>query len=435
VQANAAARRPAPRPTGSDFSPYLWAAVPAEIAARHGLAPAHVLRFDANLPAFPPPLPASASTLLADRGDYPEGTYRDLRDAAASYAGCAVDEVVIDAGADGLIGLVARTFLAAGRRAVVEDPTYPLYSIASGIEGATVAAASANVDALVAAGRGAHVLWLCNPANPSGALRPLGEIADLAAVLPETLVCVDEAYYEYAGESVAALAATRPNLVCIRTLSKAFGLGGLRVGYAIAALPVAAELTARREPAPVSTVAARIAAAALRDPVAAAAEVEAVRAERERIRGALAAAGYDVPAVHANFVVVRMPDALSLATRLERRGLVVRAYPGALRLTVRSPADDDLLLAALGLEAPRATRRSATVLGPGTRASLVADGAGRVRVQTGDADRDGRLERMAVEAGLDLELLADGRPPNATVADVLGEALAQAIGSDARAFS
>jgi hypothetical protein len=75
------------------------------------------------------------------------------------------------------------------------------------------------------------------------------------------------------------------------------------------------------------------------------------------------------------------------------------------------------------------------VLGAGTRASLVADGTGRVRVQTGDAARDRRLERMAVEAALDLELLADGRPPNATVADVLGEALARAIGSDARAFS
>ncbi|MDQ3889958.1 MAG: aminotransferase class I/II-fold pyridoxal phosphate-dependent enzyme, partial [Actinomycetota bacterium] len=259
-----------PRPTGSPFSPYVWAATAADVAAAHRLSPAQVLRFDANLPAFPAPLPIPAESALADRGEYPEGSYRELREAAAGYAGCAAEEVAVDAGADGLIGLVAKVFLAPGRRAVVERPTYPLYSIASALEGAKVRDAPRRLAALAEAARGAHVLWLCNPGNPSGALFRAAEIARVADELPETLVCVDEAYFEYCAETVAPLALERSNLVCVRTLSKAFGLAGLRVGYAVAAHSLAAELTARRAPAPISATAAALGAAALRRPSVAA---------------------------------------------------------------------------------------------------------------------------------------------------------------------
>jgi histidinol-phosphate aminotransferase len=419
-------RSVAPRPTGPGFTPYVWAATAADIAARHALSPAHVLRFDANIPPFPGRLPLTPNEALAERGEYPEGTYAELRAAAAAYAGVSPDEVAIDAGADGLIGLVARTFLAPGRRAVVEEPTYPLYAIASRLEGALVETTNRNLEALASAARGAHVLWLCNPGNPTGALWKAGEIGAVAEALPATLVCVDEAYYEYAGETVAPVARRLPNLVCIRTLSKAFGLAGLRVGYAIAAAETAAELSARRTPAPVATAAARIAADALRladlD-----AEVRATVAERERLRAAFLAAGYEAPAVHANFVLARTSDARALAADLERQGLVVRAYADALRITVRTPADDDLLLAALGLEAAAGAPASATVRCGGARASLVLAGCGRARVATGEPARDHRFERLAADAELDLEFVADQHAAEADIAAVFGEALARAL--------
>src|SRR5204863_8953322 len=141
-----------------------------DVAARHGLSPAHVLRFDANLPAFPAPLGSVARTALADRGEYPDGSYRELRNAAAAYAGCEREEIVVDAGADGLIALVARTYLTRGSIAVTESPTYPLYAVASGIEGAEVVDAPRELDSLAASARDAQVLWLCNPGNPSGEL-------------------------------------------------------------------------------------------------------------------------------------------------------------------------------------------------------------------------------------------------------------------------
>jgi histidinol-phosphate aminotransferase len=302
---------------------------------------------------------------------------------------------------------------------VTESPTYPLHAIASRIEGADVRTAPRDLDALAEAGREARVVWLCNPGNPSGELWPAGEIVRLAEALPDALVAVDEAYFEYGGETVAGAATRLANLVAIRTLSKAFGLAGLRIGYAVASREVATALGARRQPSPISTTAAELAAAGLRqsriEP-----EVAATIAERERVRSALAAAGFDVPVVHANFVVARSADAPRLAAELEHQGLVVRGYPDSLRITVRSPADDDLVLRALGAEAPPADRRSATVFRPGVRASLVLDGSGRVRSATREA------EHRAVEAGWDLELVADRGAEDADVARALDEAIALA---------
>jgi histidinol-phosphate aminotransferase len=417
---------PEPRATGSGFRAYVWAPTVDETAARHGLSRAHVLRFDANLPALPAPLPVPAHVALERRGEYPDGSYRRLREAAAEYAGCDADEVVVDSGADGLIGLVARTFLTAGRHAVVERPTYPVYAIASRIEGAAVDEAGGGLTALEAAARGASVLWLCNPGNPRGGLVAPPEVARVADALPETLVCVDEAYFEYCDESAVQAARSRDNLVVVRTLSKAFGLAGLRVGYAVTSAAVARTLTERRGPAPITTTAALLAEAALRDPATARAEAASARDERERLRGALLAAGLTAPVTHTNFVVVETPEAPALARDLERRGLVVRGYPDALRITVRSPSDDDLLLAALGIRAPPSSRRSATVLADGLRVSLTVDGSGRTSVATGDDARDARVELRARAAGWDLELIADETVGAGAVDAALSEAEAQA---------
>src|SRR5262249_4345546 len=152
------------RPMPEGFEPYIWARQASEVAAAHGLSPAQVLRFDANTPPLPgvPTIPLGES--FAALNDYPEGTYRELREAAAAYACVGPAPVVIGAGAADLIALVARTFLAPGRRAAVQRPTYPLYAIASGIEGAEAVAAPLEPEAL----RGFDVVWICNPANPTG---------------------------------------------------------------------------------------------------------------------------------------------------------------------------------------------------------------------------------------------------------------------------
>jgi imidazoleglycerol phosphate dehydratase HisB len=316
--------------------------------------------------------------------------------------------------------------------AAVQRPTYPLYAIASGIEGATVAEADLDPKALA----GADVVWICNPANPTGALLRPESIADLARKLPAAVLAVDEAYFEYAGATVVPLIAGAPNVIAIRSLSKAFGFAALRVGYAVAAPEIASELERRRSPAPISAPAARIAAAALREPRL---DVESEIGERERMRDALARAGYDCPQTCANFVYVRVPDGLALADRLEADGLVVRRYVDAIRITVRLPAENDRILAALGA-APEASQARSSLIVRTTaeaalRVSLDLDGRRRHRVRTGVGFLDHLLSQLAFHGGFDLEVAASGDldvDEHHTVEDVmaaLGFAVSRALGA------
>jgi histidinol-phosphate aminotransferase len=416
------------RPLPGGFSPYVWSSSTAQVAARHGIDPALVLRFDANVPPLPgiPQVPVGKS--FERLNEYPDGGYVELREAAAAYAGVEPDQVVVGAGADDLIGLAARTFLWHGRTAAISTPTYPVYAIASAIEGAEVAA-----DA-----READVIWICNPNNPTGELLAAEEIVSRANKHAESTMIVDEAYFEYSGVSVIPLLARAPNMVVLRTLSKAFGLAALRVGYAVASREIAAEMDARRAPAPISAPAARIAAAALREPRF---DIDAVVDERHRMRDALMQAGYGCPEMHANFVLVRLVNAEEVALDLERQGLVVRLVPGGIRITVRMPAENDRLLAALGAAAPPGPMRSAlvvrTTMETALRASAQLDGQSRTRVQTGIGILDHLVTQLGFHAGFDLEVVAGGDlevDPHHVVEDVLaglGGAVGMALGSRA----
>jgi histidinol-phosphate aminotransferase len=410
------------------FTPYVWAPKTPEVAARQGLRPEQVVRYDQNTPPFPgiPQIPLAQS--FAHLNEYPDGQYRALREAAAGYVG-GVDwsQIVVGAGADQIIYLCARTFLSPGRRAAIANPTYVVYEEASQLAGADVG------DEL----DGADLIWRCNPNNPTGEFVSARDLVQLAAERPDVPVVVDEAYVEFGGESVVPFLDEAPNLIAIRTLSKAFGFAGLRVGYGVAAPEVAALLEDRREPAPIAGPAANLAAAALREPRI---EIEPVVAERERMRAALLAAGYDVPATATNFLYIRSDD--DLAALLETHGLVVRKVGGGIRITLRGPSDDDLILRALGAatesEGGRSAR-SSTVIRTTTetalRVTLDLDGSGRTRILTGIGFLDHLLTLLAFHAGFDLELVAGGDldvDDHHTVEDVLaslGDALAGALGS------
>ena len=419
--AGVAAVRASALPVSDGFQPYAWAPSSADVAARHGVPLESVLRYDQNTP----PLPGVPLVPLADSmsrlNEYPDGTYRELREAAAAYVGLRPENVVVGAGADDLIGLVARTFLAPGRSASVREPTYALYRIATDLEGAALTEREADAD----------VVWRCNPNNPTGEAVPPEELAALAAGL-RAIVVVDEAYVEFGGRSAVPWVEELPNLVVVRTLSKAFGFASLRVGFAVAHPETAALLDERRAPAPISGPAARIAAAALADPRL---ELEPLLAERERVRLALLEAGYDAPPTATNFVYVRTDE--PLAERLEAQGLVVRAVGGGIRITLRRPSENDLLLRALGATPGAAPGRGAAVVRTTTetalRLALDLDGRGHACVSTGIGFLDHLLILLAFHAGFDLELLAGGDlavDEHHLVEDVLaalGTALSQAL--------
>lgn len=407
-----------PNPLPSDFRPYEWSPSPASVAARHGLRPEQVLRFDQNTPPLPAPPQVPLAPSFASLHEYPDGTYSELREAAAAYVGARPEQIVPGAGADELIHLCAQTFLAPGRRAATGPLTYGLYRIASRLAGAEVGEER----------DGADVIWCCNPNNPTGEVRTADEIAAIARAHPDAAVVVDEAYAEFAGVTCVPLVDELPNVIVLRTLSKAFGLAGLRVGYAVAAAEAAAELDRRRPPASVSGPAARVAAAALQEPRL---DVEATVAERERVRAALGA-----PETHGNFVW--LPTGEPLGQRLEAQGFVVRIFPAGIRISLRTPPENDLLLAALGAAPPPAPSRRALVARTSSetalRIVLDLDGDGRARVATGVGFLDHLLALLAFHGGLDLDLAAGGDldvDEHHTVEDVLaalGTAVAQALG-------
>src|ERR687897_2553922 len=167
---------PAALPDG--FRPYAWSPSSAEVAARHGLRPEAILRFDQNTPPVPgvPQVPLAQS--FARLQEYPDGTYAELRAAAAAYCGVEPEQVVPGAGADELILLSARTFLAPGLVAAVSEPTYALYRVATELAGADA----------VGGPEGAALIWFCNPNNPTGELRDPDEIAALAVAHPDAAV-------------------------------------------------------------------------------------------------------------------------------------------------------------------------------------------------------------------------------------------------------
>ena len=402
------------------FVPYAWAPSTDALARRVGLDPFELVRFDGNTRPLPPPSarPGTIAAALAEVNGYAHGGHSALVAAVAEYAGVEPRNVVLGAGADDLILLCARSFAGPGDEvAIASDPTYPLYRVAAGLAGAELG------------DRAPAVTFCCRPNNPTG---ELGELPDARPLL------VDEAYFEYAGVTAAAL--IDDGVVVLRTFSKAFGLAGARVGYALAGGEDADELNRRQAPAPVSTLSAALALAALREPPDLAGEIE----ERERLARALRALGLESLPSAANFLYVPVAEPDEVAEALLRSGVVVRALPDAIRITVRDRVDDDLLLETLAraLDRPspvaagggRRARRLRATAETQLRVRLALDGASRVRVSTGTGLYDHLLEQLAFHAGFDLVLEGTGdleTGPHHTAEDAalaLGQALDAALG-------
>jgi histidinol-phosphate/aromatic aminotransferase/cobyric acid decarboxylase-like protein/imidazoleglycerol phosphate dehydratase HisB len=402
------------------FQAYQWAPSTEWIARYAELDPVQVIRFDGNVAQVPPPSarPGTIARSLAQVNTYPHGGYGSLVPAIARYAGVEPENVVLGAGADDLILLCARAFAVPGDViAIADEPTYPMFALAAWLAGADVGDASPGLT------------FSCRPNNPTGELAALPEARPLV---------VDEAYFEYSGETAAD--GLEDGVIVIRTFSKAFGLAGARVGYALAARDVAAELNARQSPAPISTLSAQLALAALELPPDAGPVVE----ERERLASCLRALDLEPLPSRANFVFCPLERPKEVGNALLRRGIAVRVFPGGVRITVRDRPDDDLLVEALAriLDRPspvaaaggRRVRHVRTTAETTVRVRLALDGAARVRVATGTGLYDHLLEQLAFHGGLDLDLEAVGdleTGPHHTAEDTalaLGEALDRALG-------
>ena len=302
---------------------------------------------------------------------YPEPQPVALAERLARLYGVGVDQLLIGRGSDEGIDLLVRVFCTAGRDAIlVSPPTFGMYAACARVQGADVidvplrADFSLDVDVVLAAVTPAvKLVFVCAPNNPSGAGVPRAAVLRLAEALTgKALVVVDEAYVEFVDPdgdcgSLSDRIGVIPNLVVLRTLSKAWALAGARIGTLLADARVVALLRKLMPPYPLPAPCIEIALRALSDAgeCAMRQRVETIRRERRRVREALAqcCCVRTVLPSQANFLAVRFEDAGLAYDTLREAGVVVRdarRYPmlgDALRITLGTPEQNDAVLAAL----------------------------------------------------------------------------------------
>lgn len=355
---------------------YSWEATSEQVAARYGVPVEEIVRFDLNTSPEPPELAArilAAGRFETSLSEYPPSDYRRLTEAAGGRYGVPTDEILVGAGADEILDIAAKTFLPPGGTAVIPTPSYAMYRVLTEQRPARVRPVprlgpaggyAIDLDLTRTIARGADLVWLCSPNNPTALAEPDGAIERLLGELRADaerdgrgapVVVLDEAYAEFTRTSLLPLRAEYPGLIVVRTLSKAYALAGLRVGFAIAAQPVIAAMEPYRPPGSVSTVSVTVATAVLADDTIAAAAVESVERERDRLATGLARAGWRPGPSVTNFLLIDFDSperAGAVAEGLLRKGLVPRTFPSShpladhLRLTVRSTDEDDRLIAA-----------------------------------------------------------------------------------------
>jgi histidinol-phosphate aminotransferase len=286
------------------------------------------------------------------------GSSEELRERIAEVCGVSADQVVVTNGSDELCYLIATLFLTAGARVVLSDPCYQIDELVTRLHlGVPVfvplRSGAHDLEAMAAAAADAALLWLPSPHNPTGlAVAPAALGSFLAAVPPACLVVLDEAYRPYTDPElrpdVAALLEQHPNLVVQRTLSKADGLAGLRIGYGIGTPEAIRALNRIRPPFNINQAALAAALVTLSERAWPEYVVELVRRERTRFEGTLATLGVDYYPSQANFTTFRPTRPHQFHEALADQGLVVRdgadlGIEGWVRATIGAPPQMALL--------------------------------------------------------------------------------------------
>jgi histidinol-phosphate aminotransferase len=296
-------------------------------------------------------------------GRYPDFDPRELREALAAFAGWRADGVLVGNGSNELIEALLLVTVGAGTRVVIPAPTFTLYALLTEILGGEAVRVrleeSLVYDALAleeAARRtAASVTVVCSPNNPTGSVLALEEVERLCHEA-SGLVVIDEAYHEFAGSTVVPLLERHPNLVVLRTFSKALALAGLRIGYLLAAPALVREVDKARLPYNLNFFSQMAALAALRRRDVLEGSVARLRRLRDGLMSELRARpGVKVHPSQANFFLLELLEADPRATfeALYAKGILVRdvtSYPGlsrCLRISVGSEEDNAALLAAL----------------------------------------------------------------------------------------
>lgn len=308
------------------------------------------------------PLPAATAAVAAAAGTmnrYPDSAAVELRERLARHLGVTAGEIAVGPGSVGVLQQIITGLCDAGDEVIFAWRSFEAYPILVELAGARPVRIPLDhleghdLDAMAAAVTGrTKVILLCTPNNPTGVAISHDRIeAFLRSVRPDVLVVIDEAYVEYAdagsGPDSLALFREYPNVCILRTFSKAYGLAGLRVGYAVAASAIAEGLRRTALPFAVSALAQKAAIASLDAGEEMEARVAGVRQERTRMAAQLEPQGWKLQPSQGNFLWIRADDELRarLMEAFDNAGIMVRAYQGdGVRITVADPASNNRVL-------------------------------------------------------------------------------------------
>jgi|SRR5579884_326349 len=324
------------------------------------------VRLNTNENPYPPPaglvadLAAAVQTAAAGLNRYPDREAESLRADLAGYLGhdLTVEQVWAANGSNEILQQLLQAFAGPGRTALGFEPSYSMHRLIALATGTRWIAQRRLADFTLPAERAAEavarhrpdVVFLCTPNNPTGTVLPESTVRAVLAEAPG-MVVVDEAYAEFAGgSSLVGWVHEQARLVVTRTMSKAFGFAGARLGYLAAAPAVVDALRLVRLPYHLSELTQAAARAALRHAPETLAQVAQVCADRDRVAAELRRRGLEVTGSQANFLLFGgLGDAPAVWRGLLERGVLVRdvGLPGRLRVTIGTTAECDAFLAAL----------------------------------------------------------------------------------------
>lgn len=331
------------RPHFAKITPY----VTARDLAQEGLF------LDANENPFGSTVPDVAGIPLRH---YPDPDARVLRVALAEFLNLPLDNVLATAGSNEAIDLLIRLTAGPGDAVMVAEPTFSLYHSMAGINGADVVTIRMDEEFSLTAETvlsyvkpACKILFLCSPNNPTGNSLPRETVLEICTKFPG-MVVLDEAYIEFSRyPSLASDVPQYENLVVLRTLAKAWGLAGLRVGYTVANPVIIQLLQSIRKPYPLSSVSIQLAAAGVRNADKMREFVQKIVAGRRWLSQKLTDMGLPPFPSDANFVLVRLPQASKVYSHFKTTaGIVLRdmssRIPDTLRITVGTPEQNQMVI-------------------------------------------------------------------------------------------